>query len=95
MVGGLRSPYPERAVVIAWKGLARNKGGYRGGRGLVRGNAVQYLSQAGAIALPVGGTAKHPVPKAPKRTDFFAAIQAGQTALSESRFTAAVTLITS
>ena len=95
MAGVLQSPYLERAAVVAGKRLTWNEGGYGGWRGLVGGNGVQHLAQAGAVALPVVGTAEFPVPKEPKRTDFSAAIQTGQTKLSVPRFTAAVTFTTS
>jgi hypothetical protein len=42
----------------------------------------------------VGGTAEFRVPKEPKRTDFFAAIQTGQAKLSNTRNAAAVTVLT-
>ena len=51
---------------------------------MVGGNAVQRFSQTSAIALPVTGATEFRVPQEPKRTDFFATIQAGQGELSST-----------
>ena len=56
---------------------------------------VQGFSETFAVALPVGRTTEFLVPKEPKRADLFATIQTGQTELSKTESTAAVTQITS
>ena len=80
----LESQNLRRGAVVAWERLIRYEGGYRGWWGLVSGNPIQGFSQAGFVALPVGGAAEFRVPEEPERTDFFATIQTGQTELSSN-----------
>ena len=82
MAVGFESPLAGQRAVVAGKGLIRDEGGYRGGRGILGRDPAERFSETGAVALAVGRGAEFPVSQEPEGSDIFATIQAGQTELS-------------
>jgi hypothetical protein len=74
----LYRPDGHGAAPATGKWTRGNEAGYSGGWGLVVRDLLERLSEAGTVALAVGGTTEFRVPKEPKRTDFFSAKQTGQ-----------------